>query len=232
MRSTWTRALRSIAGKIMIGVVAAVVSSGTVAPAAIAKPHVTFGKRMANTAVASAHAVTGGVVGAMSQVAHTLSPVALLDHIRTAWFTANVPFGSTIVREAKKNGLAPELVAAVIKAESKFHPNARSSAGAIGLMQLLPRTGHWLGATNLFDPTQNIAAGTRYLKYLSDEFGGNERDIIAAYNAGDGNVRKFGGLPPFAETRSYVKIVTNYRNEFSRSVSAALASSGGVETGF
>ena len=225
MRSAATRVLRSISRKIGVMVIATVVSGGAWSPL-MAAPGMTVGRRLARTAAASAHAVTGGVVGAIQTIGHTLSPSALLDHVRTAWFEANVPFGSMIVSEAKKNGLAPELVAAVIKAESKFHPNARSAAGAIGLMQLLPKTGRWMGVTNLFDPQQNIAAGTRYLKYLSDEFGGNEKEVIAAYNAGEGNVRKFGGTPPFAETRSYVKIVSDYRNEFSRGVSLALAGAG------
>lgn len=229
MRSGASRFLRSIVRKTTVMIVATAVSGGACSPL-MASPRMTLRRRVASTAVASATAVTGGVFGAVREVGHTLSPSALFDRVRTAYFAANVPFGSTIVHEAKKNGLAPELLAAVIKAESKFRPNARSSAGAIGLMQLLPRTGRWMGVTDLFDPQQNIVAGARYLKYLSDEFGGNEQKVIAAYNAGDGNVRRFGGTPPFPETRSYLKIVTNYRNEFARSVSA-LVSAGGADAG-
>ena len=107
--------------------------------------------------------------------------------------------------------MRPELVAAVVQAESRFKPTARSGAGAIGLMQLVPRTGRWMGARDLTNPAQNIAAGAKYLKYLNERFDGNETKIIAAYNAGEGNVKRFGGVPPFRETRNYVTKVKNYR---------------------
>jgi soluble lytic murein transglycosylase-like protein len=136
-------------------------------------------------------------------------------------FDPTVPFASIIQREAQKNGLAPELVAAVIKQESKFNAKARSGAGAIGLMQLLPKTGRWMGAKNLLDPAQNIAAGTKYLKYLSDQFDGNEKKILAAYNAGEGAVRRFGGIPPFRETMKYVQNVLRFRSDFEKATDPA-----------
>ena len=138
------------------------------------------------------------------------------------FFSSKIPFGNIIVREAKKNGLAPELVAAVIKQESKFVPNARSPRGALGLMQLLPSTGRWMGAHNLLNPEQNIAAGTRYLRYLSDQFGGNETKVIAAYNAGEGNVRRFKGLPPFRETQTYVRNVRRFRDDLVRNAALGI----------
>jgi len=131
-------------------------------------------------------------------------------------FDPAVPFASIIQSEAQKNGLAPEFVAAVIKQESKFNAKARSSAGAIGLMQLLPSTGRWMGAKNLLDPAQNIAAGTKYLKYLWDQFDGNEKKVLAAYNAGEGAVRRFGGIPPFRETVKYVANVLRFRSDFAK----------------
>ncbi len=143
--------------------------------------------------------------------------------MREAFFSSKIPFGGVILREAKKNDLAPELVAAVIKQESMFRPHVRSSSGAIGLMQLVPSTGRRMGADNLLDPQQNIAAGAKYLRYLSDEFGGNDKKVIAAYNAGEGNVKKFGGTPPFKQTRDYVHKVLQYRNEFASSAAAAAA---------
>jgi soluble lytic murein transglycosylase-like protein len=76
-------------------------------------------------------------------------------------------------------------------------------------MQLMPRTGRWLGATNLYDPAQNVDAGVKYIKYLQGRFDGNLKKTIAAYNAGEGNVKRYGGVPPFNETRSYVKKVLN-----------------------
>jgi hypothetical protein len=138
---------------------------------------------------------------------------AVSDGIRADFFLKQVPFGSIIYNAAKKNNISPELVAAVARAESAFHPEARSHRGAIGVMQLVPRTGRWLGATDLTDPTQNIVAGAKYLRYLSDRFGGNEDHVIAAYNAGEGNVRRFDGVPPFNETRDYVERVHRFQRD-------------------
>jgi len=79
-------------------------------------------------------------------------------------------------------------------------------------MQLMPRTGRWLGATNLYDAEQNVDAGVKYLKYLQGRFDGDLKNTIAAYNAGEGNVQRYGGVPPFHETRSYVrKVMTRYQ---------------------
>jgi len=140
--------------------------------------------------------------------------VAIVSDRTTAdFFLTQVPFGSIIYNEARKNNLSPELVAAVARAESGFHPGARSHRGAIGLMQLIPRTGRWLGATDLTDPTQNIVAGAKYLAYLTDRFDGKEDHVIAAYNAGEGNVRRFDGVPPFQETRDYVERVHRFQRD-------------------
>ncbi|MDP9193229.1 MAG: lytic transglycosylase domain-containing protein [Acidobacteriota bacterium] len=150
------------------------------------------------------------------------------EKVREEFFKQEVPFGEMIYKEAKKNDLRPELVAAVVQAESRFKPTARSGAGAVGLMQLVPRTGRWMGARDLTNPAQNIAAGTKYLKYLNERFDGNETNVIAAYNAGEGNVKRFGGIPPFRETRSYVKKVRDYEQDFRNRVDnhVAGASSG------
>lgn len=132
-------------------------------------------------------------------------------------FFRGFPFGELIHAKAEKYDVDPALVAAVIENESRFKPRARSHKGARGLMQLMPKTGHWMGARNLYDPEQNVDAGVKYLKYLEKRFDGNQTKIIAAYNAGEGNVQRYGGIPPFRETRSYVKKVmqsyeTNSRN--------------------
>lgn len=105
---------------------------------------------------------------------------------------------------AKENGLPVELVESVIHTESRFNPNAVSRVGAQGLMQLMPETAAGLGVTDPFDPEQNIRGGARYLKQQLDEFG-TEELALAAYNAGPHNVRKHGGVPPFAETQAYVR---------------------------
>ena len=90
-------------------------------------------------------------------------------------------------------------------------------------MQLVPRTGRWMGARDLTNPAQNIAAGTKYLKYLNERFDGNETKVIAAYNAGEGNVKRFGGVPPFRETRQYVTKVRDYEQEYKNRVENRMA---------
>lgn len=109
-----------------------------------------------------------------------------------------------IQEAAQKYDLAPELIKAVIKAESGFRVDAVSVAGAQGLMQLMPATAKDLGVTNSFDIRQNIDGGTRYLRQMFDLFDGDARLALSAYNAGPGNVQKYGGDVPFPETRRYV----------------------------
>ena len=179
--------------------------------------------------------VAGGVAAVTHGVQHaTESPLAAVaeapkkltivtDQVREEFFKKEVPFGSIIYREAKKNNIRPELVAAVVQAESRFKPTARSGAGAVGLMQLVPKTGRWMGARDLTNPVQNITAGTKYLKYLHDRFDGNETKVIAAYNAGEGNVKRFGGVPPFKETRKYVSKVRDYEKDFKNRVENRIA---------
>ncbi len=141
------------------------------------------------------------------------------EKAREDFFQSEVPFGSIIYREAKKNDLSPELLAAVVQTESNFSPTARSGAGAQGLMQLVPRTGRWMGAKNLDNPAENVRAGAKYLKYLNQRFDGDAAKVLAAYNAGEGNVRRFGGVPPFRETRNYVRKVTSAQEDFEQKVS-------------
>lgn len=124
---------------------------------------------------------------------------------------ASIPFGDLITTAAEKHEVDPILILAVIEAESSFEKGARSPRGALGLMQLMPATGRWMGAGNLLDPEQNIEAGTRYLKYLESRFKGDLDRQLAAYNAGEGTVRRYGGIPPYRETRQYVtRVMENY----------------------
>jgi soluble lytic murein transglycosylase-like protein len=109
-------------------------------------------------------------------------------------------------------GVDPDLIRAVMANESAFDPNATSSAGAQGLMQLMPTTASEVGVTNSYDPSQNVAGGTRYLRTLLERFGGDLTHAVAAYNAGPEAVEKYNGVPPYPETQSYVKnVLDTYR---------------------
>lgn len=181
-------------------------------------------KQVAGGVEAVAQGVEAATSSPLQTVAEAPTKLTLItEQVREDFFKKEVPFGSLIYNEAKKNDIRPELVAAVVQAESRFKPTARSGAGAVGLMQLVPRTGRWMGARDLTNPAQNIAAGAKYLKYLNKRFDGNETKVIAAYNAGEGNVKRFGGVPPFRETRSYVKKVRTYEQDFKNRVDSRIA---------
>jgi len=113
--------------------------------------------------------------------------------------------GRLIDRIARKHGMDPELVKVVARVESNYNPTAISPKGALGVMQLLPETAKRFGVADAYDPAQNIEGGVRYLKFLRDRFPGNLSLVLAAYNAGENAVRKHGGIPPYRETRDYVR---------------------------
>jgi soluble lytic murein transglycosylase-like protein len=119
-----------------------------------------------------------------------------------------VRYASLIHASAQKHGVDEHLIAHVIAAESNFDPKAVSRKRALGLMQLLPETAARYAVMNVFDPAQNIEAGTHYLKDLLARYSGNVRFALAAYNAGPEMVDRYGGVPPFAETQNYVKRIT------------------------
>ncbi|HEU4767285.1 MAG TPA: lytic transglycosylase domain-containing protein [Pyrinomonadaceae bacterium] len=108
----------------------------------------------------------------------------------------------------EREGVDPRFIHAVIWQESRYIADARSHAGAVGLMQLMPATAERFGCHNRNDPAANIAAGTKYMKWLLKRFSGNVELALAGYNAGEGSVDKYDGIPPYEETRNYVKIIS------------------------
>lgn len=123
---------------------------------------------------------------------------------------ATIAYNDAIAEAATRYHLDPNLIRAVIHAESAFNPFAVSSAGALGLMQLMPEMAEELDVSDPFDPRQNILGGSRYLRNLLDSHHGNIDLAVASYNAGPGAVAKYRGVPPYRETRNYVKTVNHF----------------------
>ncbi|HEY9421753.1 MAG TPA: lytic transglycosylase domain-containing protein, partial [Thermoanaerobaculia bacterium] len=138
----------------------------------------------------------------------------------------NSPYGELIYDIAVRHSINPHLVAALIHVESAFNPKAVSRKGAVGLMQLLPDTARRFGLKtkkDLFVPEKNIEAGIRYLSWLNKRFSGDVQKILAAYNAGEGAVARFGGIPPYRETQNYVKKIFGLLNFVIPSVTLSTA---------
>lgn len=154
-------------------------------------------------------------------------------HSKIDWNTVPLrlaAYGSDIDAAAKLSGVDTALLRAVIHAESGFNPRALSYKGAQGLMQLMPGTAFELGVGDAFDPAQNISGGARYLAILLHDFHGDVERAAAAYNAGAGAVTKYGGVPPYAETRVYVKRVAILYQRYRKALAgpgSALAAAGG-----
>ncbi|GAB4420516.1 MAG: hypothetical protein OHK0032_16250 [Thermodesulfovibrionales bacterium] len=139
------------------------------------------------------------------------SPAAAIQRDATG-ASERKDFHSIVKEKADKYEIDPSLVHAVIKAESNGNPHAISRKGAMGLMQLMPTTANELRVGNPFDPEENIDGGTRYLKYLIERFNGDLVLALAAYNAGPKSVEKTGSIPPYPETKHYIKRVLSHYN--------------------
>lgn len=159
------------------------------------------------------------------RVAETVIPSRVVPPVETA---APAPeptgppsnFQEAVDRIAGRHGLAPELLHSVIKVESNYNPYAVSPKGALGMMQLIPSTARRFGVSDVFNPMENIEGGAAYLEYLMGLFHGDLPLALAAYNAGENAVAKYGTVPPYEETQNYLKLVARHLEEAQRASAA------------
>jgi soluble lytic murein transglycosylase-like protein len=147
----------------------------------------------------------GGEVTLPASEIRGLVPDEVIEEVASA--SASGDLRELAAASARRHGLDPELVLAVVAVESGFQPQAVSRKGAQGLMQLMPATAKELGVKDALDPAENLDGGSRYLKDLIALYGGDVKKALAAYNAGPGAVARHGGIPPYKETRRYVREV-------------------------
>ena len=162
-----------------------------------------------------------GYVGPTGQVSLTNVPTdervtAVRRKARYHIGVTDLELEQAVSRAAQQHHLQPALLLAVMKAESSFNPTVISKAGAVGLMQLIPETAIRHGVRNLYDANDNITGGAKHLRYLLDRFHGNIRLALAAYNAGEGKVDRYGQIPPYKETQDYVKRVLVYYRSYKK----------------
>jgi soluble lytic murein transglycosylase-like protein len=149
------------------------------------------------------------------------TPLAINKVVAEDYIPADIPSSGdrnldlVILRAGEKYGVDPRFIHAVIWQESKYKVQARSGAGAQGLMQLMPATARRFGCTDPYDTASNIDAGTKYLRFLLKRFDGNVSLALAGYNAGEGSVDKYNGIPPYKETQNYVRIITGRYGKMS-----------------
>ena len=155
------------------------------------------------------------------RVAETVVQPRIVSNVATPEPSPEAPptgISEAVDRIAAQHQISPQLIHSVIKVESNYNPYAVSSKGAQGLMQLIPSTARRFGVSNSFNPVENIQGGARYLKYLLDLYGGNYPLALAAYNAGEAAVARYGGVPPYAETQNYLVQVHKRLEEAQKTV--------------
>jgi len=166
----------------------------------VVRPDLRTGK-LVRSMVVSAKSVTP------TRVAATVVAPQPADSSAEAPAVPPAGINEAVERIAAKHSLPPQLIHSVIKVESNYNTHAISNKGALGLMQLIPSTARRFGVSDVFNPVENIEGGAKYLRYLLDLYAGNYPLALAAYNAGEAAVARYGGVPPFAETQNYVVLV-------------------------
>lgn len=152
----------------------------------------------------------GNVKGSAKAAGSTASASSTGTVSQTPYASVDADLDAIFTEASEKYGVDKQLLLAVAKAESNFHTDATSSAGAMGVMQLMPKTAEGIGVTDGYDPYQNIMGGAQILANHLQEYDGDLDLALAAYNAGSGNVKKYGGVPPFTETRNYITKIRQY----------------------
>lgn len=200
-------------------------SAPTSLPSGAADPTSTGASALLSTA-ASAPTTTGlapGASYALASASPTISSTASTIMAPGSAGSATGSYDALIAQAAARNGVDPAVLHGLIQQESGFDPHATSSAGALGLTQLMPGTAASLGVSDPLDPAQSIEGGARYLSEMLRDFGGDTEKALAAYNAGPGAVQRYGGVPPYAETQQYVSKVLGYAAEYRQSFPAVIA---------
>ena len=196
-RLTWCAALSLVASAATAQADIALLSSG-------ATLKVTGQRREGASVILSLKG--GGEVGVAATELRGVVPDEVLDEVVAAP-ASGAGLAAMAIAAARRHGLDPDLVQAVVAVESGFRADAVSPKGAQGLMQLMPRTARALGVKDAFDPADNLDGGTRHLRRLVTRYGGDVKRALAAYNAGEGAVARHGGVPPYPETLAYVRKV-------------------------